>query len=52
MLAKPKVRKEPVTANILKAMVEEAAGPEPPLSQVAGCMFGGICWIFFFFALQ
>ncbi|KAL5475582.1 hypothetical protein EMCRGX_G025413 [Ephydatia muelleri] len=32
MLAKPKVRKEPVTANILKAMVE-AAGPEPLLSK-------------------
>ena len=33
MLAKPKVQKEPVTANILKAMVE-ATGPEPPLSDV------------------
>eukprot|EP00731_Ephydatia_muelleri_P008472 Em0004g810a len=34
MLAKPKVRKEPVMANILKAMVE-ATGPEPPLSDVS-----------------
>ena len=33
MLAKPKVQKEPVTADMLKAMVE-AAGPEPPLSEV------------------
>ncbi|KAL5496829.1 hypothetical protein EMCRGX_G013192 [Ephydatia muelleri] len=33
MLAKPKVQKEPVMANILKAMVE-ATGPEPPLSDV------------------
>ena len=33
MLAKPKVRKEPVTADMLKAMVE-ATGPEPPLSEV------------------
>ena len=33
MLAKPKVRKEPVTTDMLKAMVE-AAGPEPPLSEV------------------
>eukprot|EP00731_Ephydatia_muelleri_P008530 Em0004g868a len=34
MLAKPKVQKEPVMANILKAMVE-ATGPEPPLSDVS-----------------
>ncbi|KAL5496822.1 hypothetical protein EMCRGX_G013184 [Ephydatia muelleri] len=33
MLAKPTVWKEPVTANILKAMVE-ATRPEPPLSDV------------------
>eukprot|EP00731_Ephydatia_muelleri_P006914 Em0003g1162a len=33
ILAKPKVRKEPVTADMLKAMVE-AAGPDPPLSEV------------------
>eukprot|EP00731_Ephydatia_muelleri_P008509 Em0004g847a len=33
MLAKPTVRKEPVTANMLKAMVE-ATGPEPHLSKV------------------
>ena len=33
ILAKPKVRKEPVTADMLKAMVE-AAGPDPPLSDV------------------
>ena len=33
MLAKPKVQKEPVMADMLKAMVE-AAGPEPPLSEV------------------
>ena len=33
MLAKPKVQKEPVTANMLKAMVE-ATGPEPHLSKV------------------
>ena len=33
MLAKPKVRKEPVTADMLKAMVE-ATGSEPPLSKV------------------
>eukprot|EP00731_Ephydatia_muelleri_P010160 Em0005g746a len=32
MLAKPKVRKEPVTADMLKAMVE-ATGSEPPLSK-------------------
>ena len=29
----PKVRKEPVAADMMKAMVE-AAGPEPPLSEV------------------
>ncbi|KAL5474544.1 hypothetical protein EMCRGX_G026505 [Ephydatia muelleri] len=34
MLAKPKVQKEPVTADMLKAMVE-ATGPEPPLSEVS-----------------
>ncbi|KAL5494027.1 hypothetical protein EMCRGX_G015296 [Ephydatia muelleri] len=34
MLAKPKVRKEPVTADMLKAMVE-ATGSEPPLSKVS-----------------
>ena len=33
MLAKPKVRKEPVTADMLKAMVE-AAGPAPSLTEV------------------
>ena len=33
IVAKPKVRKEPVTADMLKAMVE-AAGPDPPLSEV------------------
>lgn len=33
MLAQPKVRKEPVTAEMLKAMVE-AAGPEPSLLEV------------------
>ena len=33
MLAKPKVRKEPVTADMLKVMVEDT-GPEPPLSEV------------------
>eukprot|EP00731_Ephydatia_muelleri_P008550 Em0004g888a len=33
MLAKPMVRKEPVTADMLKAMVE-ATGQEPPLSEV------------------
>ena len=33
ILAKPKVRKEPVTADMLKAMVE-AAGPDPLLSEV------------------
>ncbi|KAL5473775.1 hypothetical protein EMCRGX_G028330 [Ephydatia muelleri] len=33
MLAKPKVRKEPVTADILKAMVE-AAGSAPSLTEV------------------
>ena len=33
MLAKPKVWKEPVTVDMLKAMVE-AAGPEPSLSEV------------------
>ena len=33
ILAKPKVRKEPVTADMLKAMVE-AAGPDPPMSEV------------------
>ena len=49
MLAKPKVQKEPVMANILKAMVE-ATGPEPPLSDVRLLgLVGGICW---FSALQ
>ena len=33
ILAKPKVRKEPVTADMLKAMVE-AAGPAPSLTEV------------------
>ena len=33
MLAQPKVRKEPVTAEMLRAMVD-AAGPEPSLSEV------------------
>ena len=33
ILAKPKVRKEPVTAKMLKAMVE-AAGPDPHLTEV------------------
>ena len=33
LLAKPKVQKEPVTADMLKAMVD-AAGPDPPLSEV------------------
>lgn len=33
MLAQPKVRKEPVTADMLKAMVD-AEGPEPSLSEV------------------
>ena len=33
MLAKPKVRKEPVTADMLKAMVE-AAGAAPSLTEV------------------
>eukprot|EP00731_Ephydatia_muelleri_P008337 Em0004g675a len=33
ILAKPKVRKEPVTADMLKAMVE-AAGPAPSLKEV------------------
>lgn len=33
ILAQPKVRKEPVTAEMLKAMVD-AAGPEPSLSEV------------------
>ena len=33
ILAKPKVQKEPVTADMLKAMVE-AARPDPPLSEV------------------
>ena len=33
MLAKPKVRKEPVTADMLKAMVE-AAGSAPSLTEV------------------
>ena len=33
ILAKPKVRKEPVTADMLKAMVE-AAGPDPSLTEV------------------
>ena len=33
MLALPKVRKEPVTAEMLKSMVD-AAGPEPSLSEV------------------
>ena len=32
-LAKPKVRKEPVTADMLKAMVE-AAGPAPAMTEV------------------
>ena len=32
-LAKPKVRKEPVTADMLRAMVE-AAGPAPSLTEV------------------
>ena len=33
LLAQPKVRKEPVTAEMLKSMVD-AAGPEPSLSEV------------------
>ena len=33
ILAKPKVRKEPVTAEMLKSMVD-SAGPEPSLSEV------------------
>ena len=33
ILAKPKVRKEPVTADVLKAMVE-ATGPAPALTEV------------------
>ena len=33
ILAQPKVRKEPVTAEMLKAMVD-AAGPEPSLSEI------------------
>ncbi|KAL5463210.1 hypothetical protein EMCRGX_G032089 [Ephydatia muelleri] len=42
LLAQPKVRKEPVTAEMLKAMVV-AAGPEPSLSEVrllAICLVG------------
>eukprot|EP00731_Ephydatia_muelleri_P008089 Em0004g427a len=35
ILAKPKVRKEPVTAEMLKSMVD-SAGPEPSLSEVNG----------------
>ena len=33
ILAKPKVRKEPVTAEMLKSMVD-SAGPEPSLSEI------------------
>ena len=48
ILATPKVRKEPVTADMLKAMVE-AAGPTPSLTEVrllAVCLvaFAGFMW--------
>ena len=33
-MAKPKVRKEPVTADMLKAMVEVAGPPAPALMEV------------------
>ena len=33
MLARPKVLKEPITADMLKAMVE-AAGPDPSLTEI------------------
>ena len=45
-LARPKVRKEPIAADMLKAMVE-AAGPDPSLTEIrllAVCLLG-LCWV-------
>ena len=46
ILSKPKVRKEPVSIEMLQA-IAEAAGPAPSLSDVrllAVCYLGSICW--------
>ena len=41
MLVKPKARKEPITADMLNAMVE-VVGPDPSLTEVR---LLAVCWL-------